>query len=247
MATAGTNEEVDFFRDTLARYFGYANELGESFRPLVPRLVAPSYGVAFLYVLGDTVDKGSKAAAGPSNGGVANAAEAADRGQVANGASSVWDSSLTRLRVADACGDTLLWQTLASVAIPGLVINRVVAGMGAALHSTHAASLRLPAAASRWLPTAVGLAMIPLIIHPIDALVDTILDNSTRPYMRTVLREAEAEAAGDAVTVYGDSTGAGAGADSVLGAVGDTVVESDAATARRPEPWASLAPRSSHS
>ena len=29
----------DFWRDSLIRYLGYANELGESFRPLYPRLV----------------------------------------------------------------------------------------------------------------------------------------------------------------------------------------------------------------
>ena len=49
--------EVDLYRDTPIRYLGYANELGESFRPLYPKLVAPSYAISFGYVALDTVDK----------------------------------------------------------------------------------------------------------------------------------------------------------------------------------------------
>ena len=43
------------------RYMGYANELGESFRPIYPKMVAPSYMVSFGYVFGDTYDKATKA------------------------------------------------------------------------------------------------------------------------------------------------------------------------------------------
>lgn len=40
---------------------GYSNEVGESFRPVVPvKLVRATYGVAFAYVLADTVDKSWK-------------------------------------------------------------------------------------------------------------------------------------------------------------------------------------------
>lgn len=43
---------------------GYANEVGESFRAIVPvSLVWASYGVATAYVTADAVDKGKKAAA----------------------------------------------------------------------------------------------------------------------------------------------------------------------------------------
>jgi hypothetical protein len=38
----------------------------------------------------------------------------------------------------------------------------------------------LPAVVSKWLPTAVGLGSIPIIITPIDNLVDYTLDNTTR-------------------------------------------------------------------
>ena len=54
-APAGSEKiEVDFYRDTPVRYLGYANELGESFRPMVPKMVVPSYIVSFGYVVADT-------------------------------------------------------------------------------------------------------------------------------------------------------------------------------------------------
>ncbi|XP_040463183.1 mitochondrial fission process protein 1 isoform X2 [Falco naumanni] len=55
--------EPDRYRDTWVRYLGYANEVGESFRPLVPlQVVWASYGVATAYVTADAIDKGQKAA-----------------------------------------------------------------------------------------------------------------------------------------------------------------------------------------
>ena len=77
--------------------------------------------------------------------------------------------------------DVLVWQTLASVLIPGKVINVVTA------FSTKAVSnLTLPkrnTALARYLPTAIGLACIPLIIKPIDHAVDAAMDASLRPYV----------------------------------------------------------------
>ncbi|GMF20176.1 unnamed protein product [Phytophthora fragariaefolia] len=108
------HHEPDIWRESLVRYLGYANELGESFRPIAARLVAPSYVVAFGYVLGDTYDKASKAHSKAAAQGVS------DRKRNA--------------LVADATIDTLAWQTMASVVIPGFTINRVVRGGGARLN-----------------------------------------------------------------------------------------------------------------
>jgi hypothetical protein len=83
---------------SLNSFAGYANEVGESFRHVAPRLVAPSYVVAFGYVFADTVDKTWKAHKTGTDG----------KG------------------LALAAGDTLLWQTAASVLMPGLTINRIV-------------------------------------------------------------------------------------------------------------------------
>uniref|UniRef100_A0A8D0YMI0 Mitochondrial fission process protein 1 n=1 Tax=Sus scrofa TaxID=9823 RepID=A0A8D0YMI0_PIG len=59
--------ERDLFRDTWVRYLGYANEVGEAFRSLVPTAVVwLSYGVSSSYVLADAIDKGKKARDVPS-------------------------------------------------------------------------------------------------------------------------------------------------------------------------------------
>lgn len=79
-------------------YFaGYSNEVGEAFRPLVPKaIVAASYGMAIGYVCTDTFDKSLR--------------------EKMAGASS--------REVGIAAADVFSWQMLASVVIPGLVINR---------------------------------------------------------------------------------------------------------------------------
>ena len=88
---------VDLYRDTPVRFLGYANELGESFKPLIPRVAYFStYGVACAYVAADANDKYQR------------------DGDVARGV------------------DALIWQALASVIVPGFVVNRVVATAGRA-------------------------------------------------------------------------------------------------------------------
>ncbi|XP_002915611.1 mitochondrial fission process protein 1 isoform X2 [Ailuropoda melanoleuca] len=145
--------ERDLFRDTWVRYLGYANEVGEAFRSLVPATVVwLSYGVSSSYVLADAIDKGKKAGAVPSS-------EA--------GRSS---------RVTVAVVDTFVWQALASVAIPGFTINRVCA---ASLYILGTAT-RWPLSVRKWTTTALGLLVIPVIIHPIDRSVDFLLDSSLR-------------------------------------------------------------------
>jgi len=48
------------WRDTPLRLLGYANETGESFRHIYPRMVTPSYIIAYMYTLADTQDKAVK-------------------------------------------------------------------------------------------------------------------------------------------------------------------------------------------
>ncbi|KAF1410000.1 Mitochondrial fission process protein 1, partial [Spheniscus humboldti] len=134
---------------------GYANEVGESFRPLVPvPVVWASYGVASAYVTADAIDKGRRAAA------VSDPAQAT--------------------RVGVAVVDTFVWQSLASVAIPGVTINRLCAASLALL----GALTRWPLPLRRWTTTALGLAAIPLIITPIDRTVDFLMDSSLRKLYR---------------------------------------------------------------
>ncbi|NXW58564.1 MTFP1 protein, partial [Eurystomus gularis] len=169
--------EPDLYRDTWVRYLGYANEVGESFRPLVPvPVVWASYGVATAYVTADAIDKGRKAATVsvtpslptpqllplPTDPSLSPQAHAQDPAQAT--------------RVGVAVVDTFVWQSLASVAIPGFTINRVCAASLALL----GALTRWPLPVRRWTTTALGLATIPLIITPIDRTVDLLMDSSLR-------------------------------------------------------------------
>uniref|UniRef100_A0A8K9WYQ0 Mitochondrial fission process protein 1 n=1 Tax=Oncorhynchus mykiss TaxID=8022 RepID=A0A8K9WYQ0_ONCMY len=148
-----TSKEVDIYRDTWVRFLGYANEVGEAFRALVPvSAVWATYAVATVYVSADAVDKGKKAA-------------------VEHG-----DNPGKTTKVAVAVVDTFVWQALASVAIPGFTINRVCAASLYLLGRTT----RLPLSVRKWTTTAIGLSTIPFIIHPIDRGVDFLLDSSLR-------------------------------------------------------------------
>jgi len=90
---------VDIYRDTALRYMGYANEVGEAFRPLVPvTVVYITYVGAIGYILADTLDKGKK-----SN-----------------------DKSTDILAPILSSTDTFCWQMLASVIYPSYCINRLV-------------------------------------------------------------------------------------------------------------------------
>ncbi|XP_023793663.1 SEC14-like protein 2 [Cyanistes caeruleus] len=84
-------------------------------------------------------------------------------------------------RVGVAVVDTFVWQSLASVAIPGFTINRLCAASLALLGSLT----RWPLPVRRWTTTALGLAAIPLIITPIDRTVDFLMDSSLRKLYRT--------------------------------------------------------------
>jgi len=75
--------------------------------------------------------------------------------------------------------DTVIWQGLASVAIPGFTINRICYLSNLVLRYTTA----LPPATRKWTVTAIGLSAIPFIIHPIDRAVDFLLDRTLRQWM----------------------------------------------------------------
>jgi fission process protein 1 len=151
--------EYNVFRHSLLRYAGYANEIGESFRYQFPRFVTPSYIVAFGYCFADSFMTGWSTWNNPKQG---NEHER-----------SIWNDTVR------ATADTLLWQTLASVMIPGATINLIVKASRLAIRKSP---LALPVFVSKWSPTVVGISSIPVIVHPIDDAVDVLLDNSTRQW-----------------------------------------------------------------
>mmetsp|Transcript_152030 Transcript_152030/g.264971 ORF Transcript_152030/g.264971 Transcript_152030/m.264971 type:complete len:149 (+) Transcript_152030:13-459(+) len=129
----------DIWRDSPLRLVGYANELGESFKPLISvSLYRLSYAVAATYVVGDAQNK-----------------------------------YFQNSRAVDGI-DALVWQGLASVAVPGFVINRIVWGVGRAVATTSSVPLKT------WLPTVCGLSSIPFIVHPIDTGVHKAMDLTVR-------------------------------------------------------------------
>lgn len=141
---------------------GYANEVGESFRPLVPvPVVWASYGVATAYVTADAIDKGRKAATVS-----ATPPHPPSHSLLTLPLTPVSPQTHAQdpMRVGVAVVDTFVWQSLASVAIPGFTINRLCAASLALLGSLT----RWPLPVRRWTTTALGLAAIPLIITPID-------------------------------------------------------------------------------
>ena len=78
---------------------GYANEIGESFKYVLPAFYKPSYALALAYVIGDVQDKASRLY--KTQGHYSNA-------------------------IILQATDALVWQLLASVCLPGFTINRVV-------------------------------------------------------------------------------------------------------------------------
>jgi len=147
--------EVDIYRDTPVRLLGYANEVGEAFRALVHvKWVQLSYGVASCYVLADTNDKAQRMSK-----------------------SLPADDESKSKKIAFAAVDTLLWQAFASVIIPGFTINRICA---LSLYTMGRAIPNVALNSRKWATTAIGLGVIPFIVHPIDSFVHVAMDNTTR-------------------------------------------------------------------
>jgi fission process protein 1 len=80
-----------------------------------------------------------------------------------------------------AGADTLIWQSFASVFIPGITINRICALSLLTLKYT----VKLPSKTCKLLTTGIGLACIPFIIKPIDTFVDFVMDETFRKALGT--------------------------------------------------------------
>lgn len=192
--TAATDEKstaYDPLRDGPLRYCGYANECGEAFVAWIPLWGVPaSYAVAITYVLVDTYDKYARAKT-----------EAKQELDSINLDPSVNESKLVTLLASERALDTVVWQMLASVAIPGFIIHTIVGFVQQALVSLEstdrfqeafvavAPTFHMQAAAfaevfDKSVPTAIGLAAIPFIVHPIDEAVHAVMNVSMRPAVK---------------------------------------------------------------
>jgi mitochondrial fission process protein 1 len=189
------------FRHSLLRYAGYANEVGEAFRYQLPRFVLPSYGIAIAYTCADSIWAGASAYNQTNLSTNAttchnqqtiqvnakNIVQQNDMHNTNGNKQANHDTDTTnvysnpRSLALQATLDALIWQSLASVAIPGFTINTIVklARWTVSRPSLH--RMVTPALA-KWTPTATGLAAIPFIVHPIDQLVDNFMDATIRKW-----------------------------------------------------------------
>lgn len=178
-ASLGTefNDAGDVFRDTWIRYLGYANEVGEAFGPIYPRYVKPSYGIAFAYVFADANYKIYNAyKAEQSRLALEKSSHSLDD------IASIKSPAIDKKKIAVIGADALIWQTFASVLIPGKIINFITNGTKYLLEEGYFKSININKGMRAWGPTAIGLAAIPVIIHPIDEFVDYAMNNSLRKY-----------------------------------------------------------------
>eukprot|EP01134_Creolimax_fragrantissima_P004163 CFRG4163T1 len=154
-------QKFDMFRDSYLRYLGYTNEIGESFKAFLPRWAyIGTYAVASTYVVLDAVDKGTTA----------------------------YHSANETVRVASAVTgvvDTGLWQSFASVIIPGVFINRLCS---TTMFAVTRLAPQLKGRTHKGITTAVGLLSIPFIIKPIDHFVEASMSQYVRPPLHNAMR-----------------------------------------------------------
>ena len=74
----------------------------------------------------------------------------------------------------------MLWQLLASVFIPGFIINRTVEAATWTLKKLSDKGKISNANAIKWIPVVLGICTIPFIVKPIDHSVTKLLDLTTR-------------------------------------------------------------------
>lgn len=172
--------------------------ISEAFAAWLPPFGVPlSYAVAIGYVVVDTIDKGLKA--------YSNAGTELEGGAVARPDVDV--KKLQLLLSLERATDTIVWQLLASVFVPGFTIHTVVQAAHAALLPLEAArpvrdaaaalagsvgmasADALLAVADKSIPTVVGLAAIPFIVHPIDNAIHALLNVTLRPALKKFVCE----------------------------------------------------------
>eukprot|EP00466_Bigelowiella_natans_P005597 jgi/Bigna1/89253/estExt_fgenesh1_pg.C_460043 len=200
--------EVDLFRDTGLRYMGYANEAGEAFRAFIGASgVLVSYAIASGYVVSDSIYQGYMTAKHLVKWCILYTGSSDDICShnkyemplfIQKKKDGATDGNSTKMRIAMATAESLVWQSLASVIIPGFTINRCVALAHFLLASLFrqevfgGISTETTEKLDHWGPTLFGLAMIPVIVRPIDSTVEKTFERHVRPAIKKFLDEYEA-------------------------------------------------------
>ncbi|BGO97371.1 Mitochondrial 18 kDa protein [Rhodotorula toruloides] len=141
------------------RYLAYSSDVGESFRPVVaPRAVTAAYGISWAYVTGDVAYEGYKARMRAHE----MAPEAVQQ--------------VVGLTVAKRA----IFQATASMLLPSLTIHTIVKYSALWVKKQGIQSIRI----RQWLPSALGLGMIPflptLFDEPVEQAVDSTFDRIER-------------------------------------------------------------------
>lgn len=79
-----------------------------------------------------------------------------------------------------ACGDSVLWHSMASLAAPSLIVHQAVK------HSSKVINLmNVSKRTGRYAPIVLGLGVIPFVVHPIDKAADWVMDNTYRKFLKS--------------------------------------------------------------
>ncbi|KAI5783918.1 mitochondrial 18 KDa protein-domain-containing protein [Peziza echinospora] len=157
------------------RYVAYTSDIGESFRPVAhPLLIRTAYGVSWAYIAGDVGYEGYKAWLRQK------AEEKAEQGSTA----PTPTPTPTSLAAGGGGGELhhghhhkqqdyrlvalqrLVFQSLASMALPAFTIHSVVRYTGRALRNSKSVRLRT------WGPVGLGLAVVPGLPYLFDEPVE---------------------------------------------------------------------------
>jgi fission process protein 1 len=146
------------------RALAYASECGEAMRPVVrPNWVRASYALSWAYVGADT------------------GLQTLDH----------WTKTQDRKQTAIRFADTAAFHSIASMAAPALTIHTVVHQSGKLLGLPSMASfLKTMPRVRAALPTLLGLATIPFIVHPLDEATHWVMDRTVRTQYPDVTRVA---------------------------------------------------------
>lgn len=141
-----SSKEYNVFRDSIVRYVGYANEVGESFRPLIPvTFVLSSYFISASYVFCDVANQGHNAYLNRD----------------------VHDPNYG-VKIAKETAKSFIWQVLATELLPGAIIfTSVQIAQRYVFRGRFGKGLL-----GTWGPTAVGLSIIPFLPYTVDPFVD---------------------------------------------------------------------------
>ena len=134
-----------------SRYVAYSSDVGEAARPLVsPTFVRAMYGVAFAYVGYDVYAATSNAMKTTVEGG----------------------KSEDQIKTAAlrAGSETLYFQALASILVPSLIIHSAVHKSQQLVKTSANVTLK------RYGPTALGLAIIPILPFTIDEPIEHFVE-----------------------------------------------------------------------